>query len=143
MFLGCHHDIVTHSHLSTLKPLGLNILLNSDCAAQPARTKNVESHRRFNSFLLHGCVDPAQQSKQRKYRFEMTFMYILFQYLGCLCQLSGAIGFSDDIVSKFVSKKCIQTFAPYNITAEKTDHPNMFTQIVQERNTSKWRLKNN
>ncbi|KAI9090541.1 hypothetical protein DFS34DRAFT_653986 [Phlyctochytrium arcticum] len=79
-------------YLALLKPLGLNMLLNTDCGAATGRVR-LEHHRKSNGMHLHGCVKAGRQA--------------------CLCQVGRQIGFSLDALRMFVSERVIHTFAPY------------------------------
>ncbi|KAJ3224160.1 hypothetical protein HK099_000151 [Clydaea vesicula] len=105
------------NYSNSLKPLGLNILLNSDCSTLQDNKKKIEdNHRRFCNINIHGKVHTYQQS--------------------CLCNLSREIGFSDDVLKNFIFRKSVQTFSPFSsaLTIEKNfDIPNMFTRFFEER----------
>ncbi|KAL2913414.1 hypothetical protein HK105_207026 [Polyrhizophydium stewartii] len=78
-------------HLSLLKPLGLSLMLNTDCGAHAGRRRN-ESHLKSGQIRVHGTVNSARQT--------------------CICGLGAEIGFSKESLSQFACKASIELFAP-------------------------------
>ncbi|KAJ3189439.1 hypothetical protein HDU85_003069 [Gaertneriomyces sp. JEL0708] len=104
------------SYLGSLKPLGLNLLLNTDCGAAVGKTR-FDHHRKSNAMHVHGHLMAARQA--------------------CLCQIGRSIGFSADAVRNFVSIKALHCFMPYgNLVADVPDYhaetPSMLSQIFRE-----------
>ncbi|KAI8915014.1 hypothetical protein DFJ77DRAFT_43795 [Powellomyces hirtus] len=111
-------------HLASLKPLGLNLLLNTDCGARQGRNR-LEHHRKSNGHQHHGRVRPSRQA--------------------CLCQLGREIGFSADAMRLFALQKTIHCFAPYhwNVTKVPDYHfeiPSFLSQIFQETSSQSFQL---
>ncbi|TPX40139.1 hypothetical protein SeMB42_g06136 [Synchytrium endobioticum] len=112
-------------HIKLLKPLGLETLLNTDCAVLQGRRRN-DNHRKSNNMHLHGRVQPARQT--------------------CLCRVGREIGFIDDALKPFVSRQLIQTFAPLypcvsqNEALYHFEIPSMFSQVFEETNTGNLQL---
>ncbi|KAF0467800.1 calcium ATPase [Gigaspora margarita] len=78
-------------HLSRLKPLGLNLLLNTNCGVLQGR-KRADQHRKNSSFQINAKINPARQS--------------------CLCRLGKEIGFTDDALQSFKKRKEIFVNSP-------------------------------
>lgn len=53
----------------------------------------------------------------------------------CLCHLSRAIGFADDVPLNFINKKFIQTFAPFHKEADQSSVPAMFSGVFEDSST--------
>ncbi|KAJ3296230.1 hypothetical protein HK104_001843 [Borealophlyctis nickersoniae] len=103
-------------YMAHLKPLGLNILLNTDCGARTGR-RRPELHRKSNQMHLHGRVKASRQT--------------------CMCQLGREIGFTTDALTTFNMRKAVQTFAPCHASVgQLTDYhfeiPSLFSQIFEE-----------
>ncbi|TPX71870.1 hypothetical protein SpCBS45565_g00930 [Spizellomyces sp. 'palustris'] len=110
------HDKNWQEYISSLKPLGLNLLLNTDCGASLGRIR-LDHHRKSNGMHLHGRVKSARQA--------------------CLCQVGRQIGFSSDSLKSFVYQKAIHAFAPYqaNLSNGPEYHfeiPSFFAQVFKE-----------
>ncbi|CAG8597551.1 12236_t:CDS:10 [Cetraspora pellucida] len=107
-------------HLSRLKPLGLNLLLNTNCGVLQGR-KRAEQHRKNSSFHIHAKIKPARQS--------------------CLCRLGKEIGFTDDALQSFVKRKEIFVNAPCHpslkerMTKDQWEVPSMNSSIYEELNS--------
>ncbi|TPX34153.1 hypothetical protein SmJEL517_g03135 [Synchytrium microbalum] len=112
-------------HIKLLKPLGLETLLNTDCTVFQGRKRN-DNHRKSNNMHLHGRVQPARQT--------------------CLCRIGREIGFIDDALKSFVSRKIIQTFAPLHPSVSQTEAlyhfeiPSMYSQVFEETNSGTLQL---
>ncbi|RIA86124.1 hypothetical protein C1645_829742 [Glomus cerebriforme] len=104
-------------HLSRLKPLGLNFLLNTNCGVLKGK-KRAEQHRKSSSLHIRAKVKPARQS--------------------CLCRLGKEIGFTDDALKAFAKRKEIFTIAPCHpslkqrIRNDQWEVPNMVSSIYEE-----------
>ncbi|CAG8560568.1 4100_t:CDS:10 [Acaulospora morrowiae] len=98
-------------HLSRLKPLGLNLLLNTNCGVLQGR-KRVDQHRKHSSLYIHVKTKPARQCKE--------------------------IGFTDDALRPFVERKEIYTSAPCHpslrerIRNDQWEVPSMISSIYEE-----------
>ena len=102
------------TRIDLLKPIGLNILLNSDCST--TRRKN-EVHWRVECPLLNGNIHTSQQS--------------------CLCQLSRIIGFQENVLSRYTTKKSIQTFINSVDDLNGLDVPfaTIFSRVFEDSNS--------
>ncbi|CAI2180491.1 8935_t:CDS:10 [Funneliformis geosporum] len=114
-----------NQHLSRLKPLGLNLLLNTNCGVLKGR-KREHQHRKYSSFCIHTKSKPARQS--------------------CLCRLGREIGFTDDALNAFAKKKEIFTSAPCHpslqerIRNDQWEVPSMVSSIYEEEGQSGYQL---
>jgi len=104
------------SHLSSLKPLGLNLLLNTNCGFAEGKIRN-DPHRRLSGLHFCGRTQSARQT--------------------CLCRLGREIGFSVDAIKSFKLLKQLYTLSPSHPSLDKMiDYhfkvPNMFSQIFEE-----------
>ncbi|CAG8716913.1 4333_t:CDS:10, partial [Ambispora leptoticha] len=112
-------------HLSRLKPLGLNLLLNTNCGVLQGR-KRAEQHRKNSSFHIQAKIKPARQS--------------------CLCRLGKEIGFTDDALQSFIKRKEIFVNAPCHpslkdrITKDQWEVPSMNSSIYEELNSGSCQL---
>ncbi|ORX41336.1 hypothetical protein BCR36DRAFT_364581 [Piromyces finnis] len=105
-----------NNHLSSLKPLGLNLLLNTNCGFAEGKIRN-DPHRRLSGLHFCGRTQSARQT--------------------CLCRLGREIGFSVDVIKSFKLLKQLYTLSPSHPSLEKmVDYhfkvPNMFSQIFEE-----------
>ncbi|KAJ1984624.1 hypothetical protein H4R34_000527 [Dimargaris verticillata] len=78
-------------HLTSLKPLGLNFLLNSNCGASSGLYL-IDPHRRRNPLQRYCKVDSAQQT--------------------CLCRVGHEIGFTNAALASFTRCRQICVVAP-------------------------------
>eukprot|EP00124_Ichthyophonus_hoferi_P004185 Ihof_evm1s432 gene=Ihof_evmTU1s432 len=85
-------DVNWRNMLSSLKPMGLNVLLNTGCQ-QTALVTQLADHVKYLTLLEHGRVLNDRRM--------------------CLCLLGKEIGFSDRALKMFVRRQQIWTFAPY------------------------------
>ncbi|CAG8734899.1 8203_t:CDS:2, partial [Funneliformis caledonium] len=114
-----------NQHLSRLKPLGLNLLLNTNCGVLRGR-KREHQHRKYSSFCINAKTKPARQS--------------------CLCRLGREIGFTDDALNAFAKKKEIFTIAPCHpslqerIRNDQWEVPSMVSSIYEEEGQSGYQL---
>jgi len=105
-----------NNHLSSLKPLGLNLLLNTNCGFAEGKIRN-DPHRRLSGLHFCGRTQSARQT--------------------CLCRLGREIGFSVDVIKSFKLLKQLYTLSPSHPSLDKMiDYhfkvPNMFSQIFEE-----------
>ncbi|PKK76448.1 calcium ATPase [Rhizophagus irregularis] len=104
-------------HLSRLKPLGLNLLLNTNCGVLKGK-KRAEQHRKSSSLHIRAKTKPARQS--------------------CLCRLGKEIGFTDDALKAFAKRKEIFTVTPCHpslkqrIRNDQWEMPIMNSSIYEE-----------
>ncbi|KAF9352504.1 hypothetical protein BGX34_012122, partial [Mortierella sp. NVP85] len=80
------------TYIQSLKPIGLNQLLNTNCGALSAPRRR-EPHRKCNTMHYHCRTRAAQQT--------------------CLCRLGREIGFTKEALYPFTLKKEIMCFHPY------------------------------
>ncbi|KAF9351305.1 hypothetical protein BGX26_010654 [Mortierella sp. AD094] len=80
------------NYLQSLKPIGLNQLLNTNCGALSAPRRR-EPHRKCNTLHYHSRTRAAQQT--------------------CLCRLGKEIGFTKEALYPFTLQKEIMCFHPY------------------------------
>ncbi|KAJ1985953.1 hypothetical protein H4R33_003651 [Dimargaris cristalligena] len=80
-------------HLASLKPLGLNFLLNSNCGASLGRYR-LDPHKRQNPLQGFCKIDAAQQT--------------------CLCRIGHEIGFTTEALSSFAKLEQISVLAPHH-----------------------------
>ncbi|CAG8547848.1 12207_t:CDS:10, partial [Dentiscutata heterogama] len=112
-------------HLSRLKPLGLNLLLNTNCGVLQGR-KRAEQHRKNSSFQIHAKINPARQS--------------------CLCRLGKEIGFTDDALQSFIKRKELFATAPCHpslkerMAKDQWEVPSMLSSIYEELNSGSCQL---
>jgi len=104
------------NHLASLKPLGLNLLLNTNCGFAEGKIRN-DPHRRLSGLHFCGRTQSARQT--------------------CLCRLGREIGFSVDVIKSFKLLKQLYTLSPSHPSLDKmVDYhfkvPNMFSQIFEE-----------
>ncbi|CAG8755707.1 20063_t:CDS:10, partial [Dentiscutata erythropus] len=108
-----------------LKPLGLNLLLNTNCGVLQGK-KRADQHRKYSSFNIHAKIKPARQS--------------------CLCRLGKEIGFTDDALRPFVKRKEIFTTAPCHpslrerIRNDQWEVPSMNSSIYEELEVGSYQL---
>eukprot|EP00842_Homolaphlyctis_polyrhiza_P000785 jgi/Hompol1/1707/HPOL_005693-RA len=101
-------------HLPLLKPLGLELLLTTDCGAHVGRRRN-DVHLKTQKIRTRGNVSSGRQT--------------------CLCGIAMEIGFSKDVLSQFSSKAFIEIFAPNHAMVRQctSDYhfeiPSMFSSI--------------
>ncbi|CAG8604208.1 7716_t:CDS:10 [Paraglomus brasilianum] len=112
-------------YMSSLKPLGLNLLLNTTCGALQGR-KRIDQHQKWSKLHRYAKTKPARQS--------------------CLCQLGKEIGFTDDALQAFVRRKEIYAFAPYHpslrerIRDDQWELPIMVSLIYEEEGSGSYQL---
>ncbi|ORX90788.1 calcium ATPase [Basidiobolus meristosporus CBS 931.73] len=112
-------------YLPSLKPLGLNLLLNTDCGVRQGR-RRADHHRKFSSIHKHARLLPSRQS--------------------CLCRLGKEIGFSDGALASFSKKKDIGTFSPYrpsllhSLRHHQYEVPSVLSTIYEEMNSGSYQL---
>ncbi|KAF9583941.1 hypothetical protein BGW38_008058 [Lunasporangiospora selenospora] len=80
------------TYIQSLKPIGLNQLLNTNCGSLSAMRRR-ESHRKCNNLHIHSRTRPAQQT--------------------CLCRLGKEIGFTKEALYPFTLQKEIMCFHPF------------------------------
>ncbi|KAL7747749.1 hypothetical protein RI367_006872 [Sorochytrium milnesiophthora] len=112
-------------YLPQLKPLGLVLLLSTNCGVLRGR-KCAEHHRALNNIHIHVKTRPARQS--------------------CLCMLGREIGFQDDVLRTLRNLKEIYTVSPYHpslfepIADYEFEIPSMLSQIFCEQRTGTFQL---
>ncbi|KAL1926772.1 hypothetical protein VTP01DRAFT_5418 [Rhizomucor pusillus] len=117
------------NHISCLKPLGLNFMLNTNCGVLQGR-KRSEYHRRRSRLHVYGKTAPARQT--------------------CLCRLGKRIGFKEDALQTFASRAEIYTFAPYHdiLYTPRYEYsqylhfevPNSLSTVFEETETGSYQL---
>ncbi|KAF9436969.1 hypothetical protein BGZ76_002420 [Entomortierella beljakovae] len=80
------------NYIQSLKPIGLNQLLNTNCGALSAPRRR-EPHRKCNTLHYHSKTRAAQQT--------------------CLCRLGKEIGFTKEALYSFTLQKEIMCFHPH------------------------------
>ncbi|KAI7818698.1 hypothetical protein BC939DRAFT_427480 [Gamsiella multidivaricata] len=80
------------TYIQSLKPIGLNQLLNTNCGTLSAPRRR-EPHRKCNTLHYHCRTRAAQQT--------------------CLCRLGKEIGFTKEALYPFTLQKEIMCFHPY------------------------------
>ncbi|CAO3568429.1 unnamed protein product [Mortierella alpina] len=80
------------TYIQSLKPIGLNQLLNTNCGTLSAPRRR-EAHRKCNTLHYHSKTRAAQQT--------------------CLCRLGKEIGFTGEALFPFTLQKEIMCFHPY------------------------------
>ncbi|CAG8462820.1 12166_t:CDS:10 [Ambispora leptoticha] len=112
-------------YLSCLKPVGLNLLLNTNCGVLQGKKHN-DQHRKYSSINIHAKTKPARQA--------------------CLCRLGKEIGFTNDALQAFVRRKEIYTFAPCHpslkghIRNDQWEVPSMVSSIYEETGLGTYQL---
>eukprot|EP01116_Phalansterium_solitarium_P022734 TRINITY_DN7620_c0_g1_i2.p1 TRINITY_DN7620_c0_g1~~TRINITY_DN7620_c0_g1_i2.p1 ORF type:complete len:1341 (-),score=493.46 TRINITY_DN7620_c0_g1_i2:160-4182(-) len=108
------------SHLTSLKPLGLNCLLNTSCKHQPAAEVSL-SRSELSLQTILAREDPGDLSTQ------------------CCCLIGKEIGFSESAVETFVRMQEIHTFAPKfdrpNRKVPSQASPHMMSLVVSDTNS--------
>ncbi|KAF9090739.1 hypothetical protein BGX23_005760 [Mortierella sp. AD031] len=107
------------SYIQSLKPIGLNQLLNTNCGTLSA-VRRRESHRKCNTLHYHCRTRAAQQT--------------------CLCRLGKEIGFTNEALYPFTLQKEILCYHPYVPMPPMTsgrlttfEIPTMLSTIYHER----------
>ncbi|KAG0271926.1 hypothetical protein BGZ95_000209 [Linnemannia exigua] len=107
------------SYIQSLKPIGLNQLLNTNCSTLSA-VRRREAHRKCNTLHYHCKTRAAQQT--------------------CLCRLGKEIGFTSEALRPFTLQKEIMCFHPYIPMPPMTfgklttfEIPTMLSTIYHER----------
>ncbi|KAF9156424.1 hypothetical protein BG015_005393 [Linnemannia schmuckeri] len=107
------------SYIQSLKPIGLNQLLNTNCGTLSA-VRRRESHRKCNTLHYHCKTRAAQQT--------------------CLCRLGKEIGFTSEALRPFTLQKEILCYHPYVPMPPMTfgklttfEIPTMLSTIYHER----------
>ncbi|KAI9143013.1 hypothetical protein BKA69DRAFT_1173903 [Paraphysoderma sedebokerense] len=112
-------------YMPVLKPLGLILLLNTNCGATVGR-RRIDQHRKLLNLYIHGKTKPARQS--------------------CLCMLGREIGFVDEGIKCFRRLKEIYAFAPYHpsLTQSTPDYdyetPSVLAQIYEDARNGSYQL---
>jgi len=99
------------THLSSLKPIGLSILLNT------CNLKTEEKYTEFYNYLLCESTRGSLREGDGTLREGASGLVDLPDLLpiatrGCLCELSSRIGMSNSMVHKFTLEQQLQTFRP-------------------------------
>lgn len=107
-------------YIENVKPLGLNLMLTTDCVDIYGK-RRFDHHRKANGMVLHGHIPHYRQS--------------------CICQLSQQIGFTYDVIGKYTTIKNVQTFRrPGKIISKVPDYhfeiPSIFSKLVEDKSTS-------
>ena len=105
--------------LPSLKPFGLNCILNTHCGAINGR-KRKEAHRKLTNLQLYGKSIPSRQT--------------------CICMIGREIGFTDKAVQTFQPWREIYTFAPTHPSVHEIYHcysnlevPSLLSLIVKDK----------
>nr|CAG8456084.1 11001_t:CDS:10 [Entrophospora candida] len=112
-------------HLSRLKPLGLNLLLNTNCGVLKGR-ELTEQHRKYSSLYLNAKTKPSRQT--------------------CMCRLGKEIGFTVDALQVFSKRKEIFTCAPCHpslkerVRNDRWEVPSMISSIYEETDAGSYQL---
>ncbi|KAF9179828.1 hypothetical protein BGZ50_006662 [Haplosporangium sp. Z 11] len=107
------------AYIKSLKPIGLNQLLNTNCGTLSS-TRKREPHRKCNTLHYHCRTRAAQQT--------------------CLCRLGKEIGFSKEALYPFTLLKEIHCYHPYLPMSPMTfgklatyEIPTMMSTIYREK----------
>ncbi|KAJ1962336.1 hypothetical protein IWQ62_003564, partial [Dispira parvispora] len=118
-------DTGWEQHLASLKPLGLNFLLNSNCGATLGRYR-LDPHKRQNP-LQHFCkIDAGQQT--------------------CLCRIGHEIGFTTDALRSFVKLEQLSVLAPHHpslpVLSSQQDPatPSILSTVYREKGSGTYQL---
>jgi hypothetical protein len=110
------------NHMSLLKPLGLNLVLNTNCGFGHGR-KRTEPHRRLLNTHLYGHLRAARQT--------------------CECRLAREMGFVEEAARNFDLTQEIYTFAPYHASikyitqlAHAFEVPSMYSGVFRAKSTN-------
>ncbi|EGF79461.1 hypothetical protein BATDEDRAFT_25815 [Batrachochytrium dendrobatidis JAM81] len=112
-------------NLPLLKPLGLGLLLMTDCGIHAGR-RRIDSHLNTQKIRIHGCICSARQT--------------------CLCRVGTEIGFTKDAVDQFVKKASIELFAPNHASIGQctSDYhleiPSMISHIFHDNTSGSFQL---
>eukprot|EP00088_Acartia_fossae_P036602 TRINITY_DN3780_c0_g1_i10.p1 TRINITY_DN3780_c0_g1~~TRINITY_DN3780_c0_g1_i10.p1 ORF type:complete len:1258 (-),score=324.01 TRINITY_DN3780_c0_g1_i10:602-4375(-) len=96
------------NYLPNLKPLGLSILLN---------TCNLWTEEKYTYFFQHLLCESVREPLQGNVHDTNTLDLLPIPSRGCLCELSGRIGFPTGYENEFELKEQMQTFRPVIATA--------------------------
>ncbi|CAJ0630376.1 563_t:CDS:10 [Entrophospora sp. SA101] len=108
-----------------LKPLGLNLLLNTNCGVLKGR-ELTEQHRKYSSLYLNAKTKPSRQT--------------------CMCRLGKEIGFTVDALQVFSKRKEIFTCAPCHpslkerVRNDRWEVPSMISSIYEETDAGSYQL---
>ncbi|KAI8597036.1 hypothetical protein EDD21DRAFT_229650 [Dissophora ornata] len=112
------------NYIQSLKPIGLNQLLNTNCGTLSAPRRK-EPHRKCNTLHYHCRTRAAQQT--------------------CLCRLGKEIGFTKEAIYPFTLQKEIMCYHPYLPMPPMTfgklatyEIPTMLSTIYHERNSDSY-----
>ncbi|OZJ02713.1 hypothetical protein BZG36_03847 [Bifiguratus adelaidae] len=112
-------------HMSSLKPLGLNLLLNTNCGVLHGRRRG-EHHRKRSNLHFHGKTKPARQS--------------------CVCSLGKLIGFTENALKTFAKRKELFTFCPFHPSLDyavrnyQYEIPSMVSSVYEEMSSGSYQL---
>ncbi|KAI7850621.1 hypothetical protein BDC45DRAFT_518069 [Circinella umbellata] len=116
-------------YIPSLKPVGLNFMLNTNCGVLQGR-KRSEYHRRRSKLHVYGRTSPARQT--------------------CLCRLGKCIGFKEEALRSFALRAEIYAFAPYHEIPNATRYqysqyyqfevPNALSTVFEERSSGSYQL---
>ncbi|KAJ3129352.1 hypothetical protein HK100_008688 [Physocladia obscura] len=89
-------DSYWKSYMDSLKPLGLSLLLSTNCTNHSSNGVHskirTDNHRKPNVFCIDGRVKPARQT--------------------CLCRIGREIGFQDSMINSFSSVTAVHWYSP-------------------------------
>lgn len=97
--------------LPSLKPLGVNMLLNSPCQYPIKSLRTQDFSRHLSLAGNHNVVS---------------------SYQGCLCPMAKQIGFQDRILSMFRNKQQVMAYRPLNAVEDNTPSE-FFLSILKEK----------
>lgn len=112
--------------IQSLKPLGLNQILNTNCGFDQGRMRS-DPHKKLLNIQLHGRLQPARET--------------------CQCRLAREMGFVPEALHKLRHINEIYTFAPYHDSIRYTPQyeyafevPSMYCSVVQEQGSQLYQL---
>ncbi|KAI9014158.1 hypothetical protein DFJ74DRAFT_681622 [Hyaloraphidium curvatum] len=112
--------------ISSLKPLGLNQILNTNCGFAQGRLRG-DPHKKLLNIQLHGRMQPARET--------------------CQCRLAREMGFVPEALDRLKHINEIYTFAPYHDSIRYTSQyeyafevPSMYCSVVQEEGSPLYQL---
>ena len=109
-----------HSHLASLKPIGLNLLLNNLC-------RNTSYSREFGTHLA--AVDLRSRGRPNNQMLLSRFRSATAPRR-CLCRVAREIGFSMDTVHKYTPLQVIVTTAPgRSLAINEVDVRSVFDEV--------------
>lgn len=105
-------DVDWDEEMPSLKPLGINILLNSSCL-YPLKSIRDDDFIRHLSLAANSSAVP--------------------NFRGCMCSFAKEIGFQDRIINMYKNKQLIIAYRQVNTSTDLTRTDNVFVSLVKDK----------